>query len=42
VDDLEWIDPECWIKLTTTTPSLADVKLMLALAGFTFQVIEET
>jgi hypothetical protein len=38
VGDLAAIDPACWIKLTTVD----DVKLMLALAGFTFEMIEET
>jgi hypothetical protein len=38
VNDLEAIEPACWVRLTT----VADVKLMLALAGFTFEVIEET
>jgi hypothetical protein len=35
---LSMIDPACWIKIAT----IDDVKLWLALAGLTFEVIEET
>jgi hypothetical protein len=37
----EWIDPFCWLPMPRAT-TIDDVKLWLALAGFTFTEIEET